>query len=62
MTEDDIIRKLKRKIENLPPQDLSDEEKYERFSEELSRRATPKIEALDRLMKNSVRAYAKPFG
>lgn len=62
MPEEEIIRKFKEKIENLSPPDLSDREKYVRFSEELSKRATPRIEALDQLMKNSVRSYSKPFG
>lgn len=41
---------------------LSKEERNKKFCEELSERIDPKLEALDRLMRNSMTAYSKPFG
>lgn len=42
--------------------DLSKEERYKKFCEELSQEIDPKLEALDRLMRNSLKSYSKPFG
>jgi len=42
--------------------DLSEKERYQKFCEELSERVNPRLEALDRLMRNSMRSYSKPFG
>lgn len=41
---------------------LSREERYKKFCEELSEELNPRLEALDRLMRNSMKSYPKPFG